>query len=93
MKNLPLLDIPYNLFRMEVFDLLLVASIPSPLFFFGAIAFKPLMLLYPFLAAGLFFFIRNIKKDKRYGYMQRYTQKLAGELKSVILKKPKIVYG
>ena len=87
MKNLPLLDIPYNLFRLEVFDMLIIGAIPSPLFFFGAIAFQPLMLLYPFIVIAMFIWIRDKKKDKRYGYMQRYTQKLAEDLRSSLLKR------
>lgn len=94
MKNLPLLDIPYNLFRLEVFDMLLIGAIPSPLFFLGAIAFQPLMLIYPFAVIALFVWIRNKKKDKRYGYMQRYAQKLAEDLKATLLnRKSRIRYA
>ncbi|WP_457601566.1 hypothetical protein [Hydrogenivirga sp.] len=84
MKNLPLLDIPYNLFRLEIYDMIIMGAIPAPLFFVGAVFFQPLMLSYPFAVIALFVWVRNKKKDKRYGYMQRYTAKLADELRAKI---------
>ncbi len=87
MRNLPLLDIPYNLFKLEIFDIILVGALPSPIFFFGAIFFQPLMLTYPFIVIFLFIWVRNKKKDKRYGYMQRYMVKSAEMLRSVITGK------
>lgn len=92
MRNLPLLDIPYNLFRLEVFDFILIVSLPAPLFFFGAVAFQPLMILYPFVSFALLLWVKSLKKDKRYGYVQRLFYKFSAVLRERIRKEPARIF-
>ena len=93
MRKTTLLDIPYNLFRLEIFDIVLVVALPSPAFFFGAIIFQPFMLAYPFMVIALFVWVRNKKKDKRYGYMQRYMVRSAEKLRSMMGRDSRIRYA
>lgn len=71
MRNLPLLDIPYNIFKLEVFDILLSLTAPAPLLTLGAVLHPIFFLPYPFLVVGIGIKIRNMKKDKPFGYTQR----------------------
>lgn len=91
MRNLPLLDVPYNIFKLEVFDFLLALALPSPVFVLGTV--HPLLFLpYPFLAVLLGIKIRDLKKDKEFGYMQRYFHAKITRVREKILGERRVLY-
>jgi len=80
--NLTLIDIPPNIFGLEVFDFVLAFLLASP---FLALGFFMVEFLVAFLIAavgfGIFFKIK--KRDKGYGYIKRWyvrgMRKLIGQ--------------
>jgi hypothetical protein len=81
-ENLTLIDIPLNIFGLEVFDFVLSFLFASP---FLVLGFFILEFLVAFLIAacgfGIFFKIK--KRDRGYGYIKRWyvrsTRKLLGQ--------------
>lgn len=92
MRNLPLLDIPFNIFKLEVFDILLSLTIPAPLLTLGAILHPIFFLPYPFLVVGISVKIRNMKKDKAFGYTQRFVYSKGMLIKEKLLGDQRKLY-
>jgi hypothetical protein len=77
--NLTLIDIPLNIFGLEVFDFVLAFLLASP---FLVLGFFILEFLVAFLIAavgfGIFFKIK--KRDRGYGYIKRWYVRTARKL-------------
>lgn len=92
MRNLPLLDMPFNIFKLEVFDILLSLTIPAPLLTLGAALHPIFFLPYPFIAIIVGIKIRNMKKDKSFGYIQRLVYSKGILIKEKLLGEQRKLY-
>ena len=92
MRNLPLLDIPYNIFKLEIFDILLSLTVPAPLFTLGAVVHPIFFLPYPFIVVGIAVKIRNMKKERAFGYTQRLLYTKSTLIRERLLNERRILY-
>lgn len=81
-RNPHLIDIPYNILRLEIFDFALIVAFSTVPMFFLSIFVHPMIGIgaFPVLGLGLGIFLRVLKRDKRFGYTQRLLMKTADTL-------------
>jgi Zn-dependent protease with chaperone function len=85
-ENLTLIDIPLNIFGLEVFDFLLAFLFASPFLILG-LFIPEFLVLYLIGIVGIGIFFKIKKRDKGYGYIKRWyarsVRKLLGQRKVI----------
>ncbi len=87
-ENLTLIDVPLNIFGLEVFDFVLIFLLPSPLLILSMF-YLELLFIYLVSAVGTGIFLKVKKRNKGYGYIKRVYVRLVRK----VLGQKKVVYA